>query len=62
MGEQLDLAKFMDRAKSLIIRRRGLSAHEAEEWLVGARVRFRKPLLSVAQDIVTALKTPGFAA
>jgi ANTAR domain len=62
IGEQLDLAKFMDRAKSLIIRRRGLSADEAEEWLVGASVRFRKPLLNVAQDIVMALKTPGFAA
>jgi hypothetical protein len=62
IGEQLDLSKFMDRAKSLIIRRRGLSADEAQEWLVGASVRFHKPLLNIAQDIVTALKTPGFAA
>jgi ANTAR domain len=62
MSEQVALAKFVERAKSLIVARRGLSANEAEEWLRGASVRFRKPLLKVAQEIVTAFKTPGFAA
>jgi hypothetical protein len=62
MSEQVALAKFVERAKSLIISRRGFSAHEAEEWLIGASIRFDKPLLNVAQEIVTAFKTPGFAA
>jgi hypothetical protein len=62
MSEQIALAKFVERAKSLIVAKRGFSPNEAEEWLLGASVRFRKPLLNVAQDIVTAYKTPGFAA
>jgi hypothetical protein len=61
INEQVTLGKFMDRAKSLIISRRGLSSVEAEEWLVGASIRFEKPLLNVAQEIVTAFSTPGFA-
>jgi hypothetical protein len=62
INEQIALAKFMDRAKSLIVSRRGLSANEAEEWLVGASIRYEKPLLNVAQEIVTAFTTPGLAA
>lgn len=61
-NEQVSLGKFMDRAKSLIVARRGLSASEAEEWLLGASIRYQKPLLNVAQEIVTALTTPGLAA
>jgi hypothetical protein len=55
--ESVALMKFMNRAKSLIVPRYGLSAEEAEEWLVGASVKHGKPLLNVAKDIVTVLST-----
>jgi hypothetical protein len=55
VDESVALMKFMNRAKSLIVPRYGLSAEEAEEWLVGASVKHGKPLLNVAKDIVAVL-------
>lgn len=56
--ETVALRKFMDRAKSLIARQRGFTPAEAEEWLVGASVRYGKPLLSIAREIVVVLSNP----
>jgi len=53
--ESVALTKFMNRAKTLIIARCGLSASDAEEWLVGAAERHGRPLLNVAKDVVTML-------
>ncbi len=56
--ETVALRKFMYRAKSLIASQRGFTPQEAEEWLVGASVRYGRPLLSIAREIVDVLANP----
>ena len=56
--EAVALRKFMERAKSLIASQRGFTPEEAEEWLVGASVRYSKPLLAIPREIVAVLSNP----
>ncbi len=56
--ETIALRKFMERAKSLIVSQRGFTPDEAEDWLVGASVRYGKPLLNIAREIVAVLSNP----
>lgn len=56
--EDIALRKAVDRAKSLMVTRKGFSPEKAQEFLEVASVGAGKPLLTLATEVITALSNP----
>lgn len=56
--EDIALRKAIDRAKSLMVTRKGFSPEKAQEFLEVASASAGKPLLTLATEVITALSNP----